>query len=250
MCSLIILRRPGHRWPILIGANRDEKLSRSARPPGRHWPDRPEVKGGLDETAGGSWLALNDWGLLACILNRPHSLGPEAGRRSRGELVLDALDHADATSAADALRHLDGGAYRPFNLLLADAQDAFWLKHDGSGRIEVNPVPPGLGMLTSHDLNDALSPRVTRYRPLFANAAQPVPEEGDWQDWELLLGARAGRDKDALDAMCIVTDDDYGTVSSTLLALPATPPDLPVWLHAEGRPGEAPFRPVEDGAAA
>ena len=43
MCTLVILRRPEHRWPIIIGANRDEMIGRPALAPARHWPDRPDV---------------------------------------------------------------------------------------------------------------------------------------------------------------------------------------------------------------
>jgi hypothetical protein len=120
MCTLVILRRPEHRWPVVIGANRDEMIDRPWQPPGRHWPDRPEVVAGLDTLAGGSWLGINDWGVAAAVLNRHGSLGPAPDRRSRGELVLEALDHADAVAAAEALSHLDPGAYRTFNLIVAD----------------------------------------------------------------------------------------------------------------------------------
>src|SRR5216683_3255179 len=136
MCTLVILRRPEHAWPVVIGANRDEMIDRPAMPPGRHWPDRTEVVGGLDLQAGGSWLGVNDWGVAAAILNRHGSLGPAAGLRSRGELVLEALDHADAVAAAAALSHLEPAAYRTFNLIVADNRDAFWLRHDGT-------APPG-----------------------------------------------------------------------------------------------------------
>src|SRR2546422_7569338 len=91
MCTLVILRRPDHRWPVLIGANRDEMIDRPWQPPGRHWPDRPEVVAGLDALAGGSWVGINDWGVAAAVLNRHGSLGPMPDRRSRGELVLEAL---------------------------------------------------------------------------------------------------------------------------------------------------------------
>ena len=111
MCTLVILRRPGHRWPVLIGANRDEMIDRASKPPGRHWPDRPELVAGLDILAGGSWLGVNDWGVAAAVLNRHGSLGPAPDRRSRGELVLEALDHADAAAAARALVDLDPEAY-------------------------------------------------------------------------------------------------------------------------------------------
>src|SRR5437764_11706760 len=103
MCTLVILRRPDHHWPVLIGANRDEMIDRPALPPGRHWPDRPEVVAGLDQLAGGAWLGLNDLGVAAAVLNRQGSLGPAPGPRSPGQLVLEALDHADAADAAAAL---------------------------------------------------------------------------------------------------------------------------------------------------
>ena len=112
MCTAVILRRPGHDWPLVFAANRDEMAGRPWRPPGRHWPDRAEVTAGRDQLAGGTWLGLNDWGVIAGVLNRPGSLGPDPDLRSRGELPLDALDHADASAAAQALGDLDGRAWR------------------------------------------------------------------------------------------------------------------------------------------
>src|SRR5262249_60559477 len=126
MCTLVILRRPEHDWPVIIGANRDEMIDRRSKPPGRHWLDRAEVVAGRDLLAGGSWLGLNDWGVAAAILNRHGSLGPAAGLRSRGELVLEALDHADAVAAATALADLDPAAYRSFNLIVAHNPHALW----------------------------------------------------------------------------------------------------------------------------
>src|SRR2546430_17342211 len=84
MCTLVILRRPEHRWPVIIGANRDEMIDRPAKPPGRHWADRVEVVAGLDLLAGGSWLGLNDWGVAAAILHRHGSPRPAGGLRSPG----------------------------------------------------------------------------------------------------------------------------------------------------------------------
>src|SRR2546423_1884908 len=102
MCTLVILRRPEHEWPVIIGANRDEMIDRAAKPPGRHWPDRTEVVAGLDLLAGGSWLGLNDWGVAAAILNPHGSLRPAAGVRSRGGRVLAARAHAPTARAARA----------------------------------------------------------------------------------------------------------------------------------------------------
>ena len=51
---------------------------------------------------------------------------------------------------------------------------------------------------------------------------------------------------DPREAMCIVTEQGYGTVSSTLLALPAAdhPERERVWRFAAGRPDTHPFEPV------
>ena len=252
MCTIVVLRRPGHRWPLLIAANRDEINTRPWLTPARHWGDRPEVRAGLDTLAGGTWLGLNDWGVAAAVLNRINTLGPAPGLRCRGELPLEALDHAEAAVAAAALGHLDADAYRPFNMVIGDASAAFWLRAAAAGdgavpRIEVLPLPPGLAMITAFDRNDEASPRIRRFQPQFRAAAVPDPDRGDWQAWIELLAARSGEtDAGPGGAMTVVTAGGFGTVSSSLIALPAPgdPHRRPIWLFAAGRPGEAPYRPV------
>ncbi|MCK5623424.1 MAG: NRDE family protein [Alphaproteobacteria bacterium] len=247
MCTLVILRRPGHDWPVLLAANRDEMAGRPWKPPARHWPDRDEVVGGIDLESGGSWLARNDHGVVAAILNRPGTLGPAPGKRTRGELVLDALDHADAGAAAVALADLDPGAYRPFNLVLADNTSAWWLAaREGARAIVVERIPEGLSILTAHDMNDPDSSRIARYLPLFREAAEPDPESGDWEEWQALLASR-DTDDDHFGAMNIVTDAGFGTLSSSLIALPSPETGDPRgrWLFAEGRPGDVGYEAVE-----
>jgi hypothetical protein len=254
MCTLVILRRPGHAWPLLLAANRDELRARPARSPARHWPDRPEVVAGLDIEGSGSWLGLNDHGLVAAVLNREGSLGPEGGKRSRGELVLEALDHAEAGEAAGALADLHPDAYRPFNLIIADPRHCYWLRHGEDGEIRVHPVPAGLHMLASTELDDMAHPRISRFLPAYRGAAEPDPELGDWFGW---VGLLQGRDRDAAGVAASamnLTDiqldgRDFGTLSSSLIALPAYPGfnQQPVFLHADGAPDKASFEPVALG---
>ncbi len=148
------------------------------------------------------------------MLNRRGTLGPEPGKRSRGELVLEALDHAEASRAAEALRALEPSAYRPFNLIVADAVDAFWIRHAGDGAIRVVPIPEGLHMIEAGELDDPASARIARFLPQFGFVPTPDPAAGDWSAWEALLADRSSKSDDPRDAMCIVTDGDYGTVSS------------------------------------
>ena len=238
MCTLVIFRRPRHRWPVLIGANRDEMVDRPSKPPGRHWPDRPEVIAGLDMLAGGSWLGINDWGVAAAVLNRHGSLGPSPDRRSRGELVLEALDHADATAAAEALSDLDPEAYRTFNLIVADESHGFWLRHAGGLGIELSPLKDGLSMIAAGDLDDLATRRLELALPAFRAWPTPDPDHDDWFGWQSLLGStRAPPNEPATAAMRFRTGG-YGTVSSALIALPARgePERRPVFRFAEWLP--------------
>jgi len=251
MCTVVILRRPGHEWPVIIAANRDEMASRPWLPPARHWPDRADVVAGIDQLAGGTWLGINDLGVAAGILNRRNSLGPDARLRSRGELVLEALDHADATDAAAALADLDGANYRSFNMFVADNRDAYWIKSlgpDSKGKVITEPLPEGVSMLTSFDRNDPASPRVHYFLPQFEDARIPDPTSGDWADWEALLASRefppgSGPEE----AMTITTTRGFGTLSGSLIALPAVdhPERRPVWRFVNSRPGEAPWQDVD-----
>lgn len=250
MCTVVFLRRPGHDWPLIIAANRDERVERPWRPPARHWPDR-DVVAGLDELAGGTWLGINDHGVVAGVLNRPGTLGPATGLRSRGELPLEALDHADAVAAVAALARLDARAWRPFNMFVADNRDAFWIRSLGGSApdaITVHEVPEGLSMLTAHDLNDTTSPRIRHYLPRFRDAAVPDPKRGDWSAWQALLASRATEASSGpRSAMTVVTPEGFGTTSSSLIALPsvaAGPMVKPVWKFGRGHPDSIRYEDV------
>ena len=254
MCTVIVLRRKGHDWPLLVAANRDEMSDRPWRAPGRHWPDRAEVVGGLDELSGGSWLGINEDGVVAAVLNRYGTLGPAEGKRSRGELVLEALDHADAAAAAGALAALNPAAYRPFNLVIADDRDAFCLHHrDESGRapVAVAPLPEGLSMITAFDVDDPADTRIRGGLPRFLGAATPDPARGDWAAWQALLASRQAEDPaEPRSALCFLTPSGFGTSSSALIALPSRSRRggaKAVWLFAAGPPDLAAWRAVDLG---
>jgi hypothetical protein len=245
MCTLILLHRPRDRWPTLIGANRDEMRSRPSAPPGRHWPERPQIVAGLDLEAGGTWLGVNDLGLIAAVLDRTGTLGPEPGRRSRGGLVLDALGYSSADKAASQLSRSSPRDYRPFNLVLADRAAAFWIRHGGDGPIRCEAVPTGLHLICSTDLDDPQHPRIALNRPRLLRATPPNPQTGDWEGWRSVLSDPSypqGLGPEA--AMVQARQNGFGTRSSALIGLPAAPDRAPVWLHAEGSPDRTAFRAV------
>lgn len=244
MCTVVISRRTHHPWPVAIAANRDERLERPWDGPGEHWPDRPGTIGGRDRHAGGTWMALRG-GLLAALLNRPGSLGPAEGFRSRGEVPLRALEHASAEAAAAALSREDAGRFRPFNLLVADAASAWLLVWPGDGAITAAPLPEGVSMITAVGRDEGETPRARLHLPRFR--AEPHPAPGREEGWAgLLASAESAPGAGHHGALSIPPVGGYGTVAASLVFLA---PGRARWRFAAGRAGEAPFRPVALPAA-
>lgn len=176
-------------------------------------------------------------GVVGAVLNRVGSLGPLPGKRSRGELPLVAARQASAGASASELQAIDAGQYRPFNLVAADRNGAWFLRGLGAGPLEAVALTPGVHMVTAHDPDDPASPRVARHLPRF-RAATP-PDEDDGAAWRGLLAdstGPAGRE------INVPVRAGFGTVCSSLLALRR---DGAIrWLFAAGPPGAAAFRPV------
>jgi hypothetical protein len=228
---------------LLLAANRDERLDRAWDAPAGWWPDRPDVVGGRDRSAGGTWMALGARGVVAAALNRPGSLGPAPGKRSRGELPLAAADAPDARSAARCIAALPAAEWRPFNLVIADAREAYFLRGLGAGAIEIAALPEGLSMVTAHDPNDPDSPRIRRHLPRFRAAPPPEPSAGDWRSWEALLADDTPDPVDGAAAMLnIAPTGGFGTVCSSLVALGGEGAVL--WRFCPGRPEPGRFAPL------
>lgn len=248
MCTLVILWRPDHDWPLLLAGNRDEMAARPSVQPARHWPARPGVIGGLDRLGGGTWLGLNDRAMVASVMNREGTLGPAPDKRSRGELVLEILDHHDADSAARWLSTLAVERFRAFNLFVADAQSAYWASGDAesSALPVVRAMPPGLHMLSARELDDLSVPRIRSMLPKFLVAGTPDPPAGDWDEWVELLRQRGYSERHGpYAAMNVDLPNGFCTRSSHLLALPQTDSGRDaVFLHADGAPDRALYLPV------
>lgn len=235
MCTVVVLVRRDHPYPVLLAANRDERLNRPWDSPAAYWPAQPDVVAGQDRTAGGTWMGVNRNGVVAAVLNRAGTLGPVRGKRSRGELPLLALTHETAQRAADAITALDAGAWRAFNLVLADRVGAIFVRGLGSGRPCSRTLTYGVSMVTAYDPNDLESPRVARHLPRL-KAAEPAGPD-DWGGWRAILSDCTGH---AGEQINVVPRGGFGTVSASFVAIARQGP--PVWLFAAGAPHETDFR--------
>ena len=143
MCTAVLSIEPG--LPVLLAGVRDELTDRAWEPPGRHWPQYPELIGGRDLQAGGTWLAVADHDRrVGCVLNAIGTMAPAATRRSRGSLPLTAA--AGRPLDRDALADLD-----PFHLLTAEPGAAIIQSWDGRELTE-RTLPPGLHFVVNSGL--------------------------------------------------------------------------------------------------
>lgn len=146
MCTLIF--RVGPR-PI-VAANRDEVYARPFSPP-RRWIAPTPFFAPRDEEEGGTWIGVNDTGLVAAITNRSRER-KRNGRASRGHLVTGALARPGLDEAAAWLEgELARAPRNPCQLLLLQGERAFWWVVDGDA---FEKASPSLGFHVLSNLHD------------------------------------------------------------------------------------------------
>lgn len=259
MCTLTFAWQVFAERPLVVAANRDEAYARDTSPP-QAWTlsSGRRAVAPRDEEAGGTWMGYNEDGVFVALTNRWVE-SPE-GDRSRGQLVLDALDSPSAEDAARTVeRELDERHYEGFYLLLADA-NACLLVTDAA---EITQFDPGVHVVMNVGYDESYF--VPEFRPSPAErqaangrrllaALQPEPGESptEWRD-------RAG---DALGdhafGVCIhggepvPNGDDpnpdrapegFGTKSSALVTIDEAG-DGRFW-YADGPPCETPYERVD-----
>jgi hypothetical protein len=142
VCTVVVRWSEG-RPPQLL-ALRDELTTRDFDDPGRWWPEFPDVVGGRDRVAGGTWCATSvGSGATALVVNRPQKRQADPGAPSRGVLPLLAAVHG-----ADWPGHVELGGMASFALLLATPHRVTTWDFDGEV-LRPTELPAGTSMLTS-----------------------------------------------------------------------------------------------------
>lgn len=263
MCLLIALSGVVPGAPLIMAANRDERYARPAVAMTTLRQASPRILGGRDQVAGGTWLAVNEHGVVAGLTNRPSARGPVATLRSRGEIPLALAAHRTAAEAVTALRDtLDPAAYNSCWLLVGDRQQLFFAEIAGGPRPVTEELGPGVHILENAPLR-ARSAKAEQVAALVA-AERAAARDGAAAETQRAVTealaavlrdhrpavpasgpAVAGPDgrplPPAISAACVHTGE-YGTRSSLIVAVPGE--GTPVLRVADGPPCQAPLRDV------
>ena len=126
MCLILLAWKSHRRFPLVVAANRDEFFARPAAS-AWFWNDAPDVFGGRDLEAGGTWLGITRHGRFAALTNYRDPQRQVAGKRTRGDLVAGFLRGTASPADYAAGVTQSGGDYNGFNLLIADRNELRYL---------------------------------------------------------------------------------------------------------------------------
>lgn len=214
---------------MLVASNRDEQRSRRASPPGLLVGERRRMLLPRDRLAGGTWIGINELGLFACLTNLA-SAAEVAAEESRGQIPILALDQDDlATAMARVSDEVSRKTFAGFQLLLSDGRQTQVLEHDAGGVVLTESTTLVSVISNEHRLGELTIPGLDELedRALGLEARLELLAE-------LLLdrGERSGH-------RIFKKGGDYGTVSSSLMAIEPDQLESLIWRYAKGPPDEA-----------
>jgi len=208
--------------PLLLRlvCNRDELRTRSAAfPPVLQTVEDRRVVMPLDPESGGTWLAVNDNGLVFALLNANPMGGRPAAGTSRGGLIPSLAGAASISAALGRVLEAEVAHYRAFRLLMLDASQLVecWVE-DGRLRHR-RAYLQGAMMRTSSSLGDALveGPRRTLFRRFFrgtshAAAAQDAFHDHQWPGREDISVRMARADASTVSRTTIEVSAAFATM--------------------------------------
>ncbi|GAA0508320.1 Transport and Golgi organisation 2 [Halorubrum aquaticum] len=245
MCTLTLAWRAFPDVPVALAANRDESLERASEPPTVRGAER-RFLAPRDAEAGGTWIGVNDAGVVVAVTNRWLERDRK-GERSRGLLVEDCLREPSAEAAVRAVeREVADRDYDGFNLVLAGDAAAFMLSYDGS--LAVTRLDPGVhvvgnvGGVVNGEARFAIPDRRAEFGGERAESARRiagalVPEPGG--SGEAWLDRASEVLADHAYGACL-HGDGYGTRSFTRIRTGS----VPAVAFADGPPCETPVESI------
>ena len=124
MCLIFLSVNNHPDYKLIVAANRDEFYNRKTAA-AEYWKDNPEILGGRDLEAGGTWLGITKTGRVSMITNYRDLKNIKSNAPSRGHLVSDYL--ASRISPDLYLKSLESKdkLYNGYNLLVG-TPDEMW----------------------------------------------------------------------------------------------------------------------------
>lgn len=223
MCLIAFAWDHHPKYKLILVANRDEFYERPTAA-ASFWDDQPNIFGGRDLKADGTWMGFSKTGKFAALTNYRDLKNIRQDARSRGDIITDYLKQNDAPGDFLQKLHEYAGDYNGFNFMACDFES---LVHYSNYERKYNEVAPGIHGL-SNALLDTSWPKVDLLKSNFVKVIsedfehdqllsllddsnpfsdEKLPDTGVTPEWEK-----------ALSPICIRTEK-YGTCCSTVITV-------------------------------
>jgi uncharacterized protein with NRDE domain len=229
MCLVLLDLHTHAAYPLTVAANRDESYARPAAP-AAWWPDAPGVLAGRDLLGGGTWMGVARDGRWAAVTNvREPAVPRRPAAPSRGALVAGFLRGSAPPERYAAAIASRAGEWNGFNLLVGDAEGAWWLSNRGPGVVRVEPGAHGV----SNALLDTPWPKVVCGRGDVRRIVDGAPESVEEELFRALAlrdpapdaelpDTGVGREMERALSPPFIATPGYGTRASTVLRIGAS----------------------------
>ena len=224
MCLIFISINNHPTYKLIIAANRDEFYNRKTAA-ADFWEDKPQILGGRDLEASGTWMAMTKTGRIGMITNYrdPQNINPSAP--SRGELVSNYLENG--VQGLSYLNSIESKAkeYNGFNLIVGTQDELWYLSNYKNG---IDKLEPGLYGLSNH-LLETLWPKIIRGKeklaPLLkeriidAKNVFEILYDGEQAMDENLPNTGIGLEKERMLSSMFIKSPNYGSRCSTVVLI-------------------------------
>lgn len=222
MCLIAFAYNIHPTYKFILAANRDEFYARPTSPAG-WWEDHPEILGGRDLEAKGTWMGIHKNGRFAAVTNYRDIKNIKPNAKTRGDLPTDFIKGKESPEEYVSQVHKEGSLYNGFNLIALDEELAYASNY-AEETYELNFGLYGLS-------NALLDTPWTKVEKAKSSLNKLIQKEFQLEDLIEMMQDPAtapdeslpdtGLDYDrekAISAMCIRTPD-YGTCCSTAIRI-------------------------------
>jgi uncharacterized protein with NRDE domain len=225
MCLILFAYKVHPKYKLMVAANRDEFYQRPTAPV-HFWEDDSEILAGRDLEKMGTWMGITKSGRFAALTNYRDPQEATEGKRSRGELVANALQYKGEIKEYMQSLVNNKDLYPGYNLLAGDGDELYYYSNVGQ---ELKKITPGIYGVSNHLLNtewpkvqagkeglavilkseheDYVEPLLTLLQKADQAPDEKLPQTGVSLEWERMLSPM------------FIKSGDYGTRSSTVLLM-------------------------------
>jgi uncharacterized protein with NRDE domain len=228
MCLILFAYRVHPIYKLMVAANRDEFHQRPTASV-HYWEDHPQILAGRDLEKMGTWMGITTEGRFSALTNYRDPKELTEGKRSRGELVADALKYKDDLEIYMETLVSQKDLFPGYNLLAGDINNLYYYSNRGNGS---QKLEPGIYGVSNHLLNtewpkvqkgkSGLSKVINDNEENLVEGLFTLLQNTDPASEHLLPDTGVSLEWEKMLSPLFIKSKDYGTRSSTVLLMSDT----------------------------